>query len=288
MAKPGHSIESALAEGAGILKAAGIGSAALDARVLLSSVLNKDSLMLAPGGKIAHAAYEKFMALVSRRAGHEPVAYITGTKEFWKYSFRVCPETLIPRPDSETLVEAALAECARPQNILDLGTGTGCLLLSLLGEYPEARGLGMDSSRAAAALARSNARALGFAKRARFINKSWRDSAGPKDKFDLIISNPPYIKKGPRLSRDVAGYEPGEALFGGTDGLECYREIAAALRRWDVLAPGAKIFLEIGKGQGASVKKIFTDAGFRFLKSFRDLAGIVRVLEFPANNRPNR
>jgi release factor glutamine methyltransferase len=265
---------AALDDGTDILRNARIESAALDARVLLEHITG--------AREVSPRAYEKYMAAIARRAEHEPVAYITGEKEFWKYRFKVAPATLIPRPDSETLIEAVLAECETPHMLLDLGTGTGCLLLGLLGEYPNAHGVGIDSSRVAVAIARSNARALGFSNRAKFVNKSWRDAVPPKGEFDLIISNPPYIRAADleTLVPDVAKYEPKLALYGGADGLECYREIAAALTRWNILTSTAKILLEIGRGQSASVKKIFAATGFKFLKSFRDLAGIIRVLEF--------
>lgn len=275
---------AALAWGSRTLRAAGIESATLDSRVLLSYALGKESRALESDAPIPPPACKKFTKSIARRAAREPVAYITGTKEFWKYSFKVGPETLIPRPDSETLIEAVLGECAGAQTMLDLGTGTGCLLLSLLGEYPRANGVGLDICLSAVDTARSNARALKLAARAKFLNASWSDAAPPasiaKTKFDIAVSNPPYIAAAELQTLEVAKYEPALALDGGADGLGCYREIAAALNRWDLLAPGARIFLEIGHDQSSLVEKIFASEGFAPLKSFRDLVGTLRVLEF--------
>ena len=274
---------SILREGSKILMQAGIMSAATDARVMLSHILDTDARILNYDAKITPSARKKFMDSINRRATGEPVAYITGKKEFWRHMFKVGTETLVPRPDSETLVEAVLEKFSDREaahNILDLGTGTGCLLLSLISEYENARGTGIDLSAAAIKVAKSNARNLGLSDRAKFICKSWLDDTGPGGKFNMVISNPPYVKTADLDTLDTARHEPKIALSGGADGLGCYREIAAALKRWNILAPGACLLFEIGKDQADAVEKILAETGFGLASSHKDLGGIIRVLEF--------
>lgn len=218
-----------------------------------------------------------FRRMVARRVAREPLAYILGWQEFWSLRFRVSPATLIPRPDSETLIEAALA--ARPDGIgrvLDLGTGTGCLLLAALSEMPAAWGLGVDRSPAAAALARDNAGTLGLGRRCAMMVADW--AAPIAGRFDLVLSNPPYIESATvaGLMPEVALYEPGSALDGGADGLDAYRTIIGSLNR--LLATGGLAVLEVGVGQHGAVCALAAAAGFGSVGMRADLAGIVRAV----------
>ncbi len=230
---------------------------------------------------IAHPEAEapRFEGLLARRVAHEPLAYILERREFWSLDFQVSPATLIPRADSETLIEAALAAClVEAPLVLDLGTGTGCLLLAMLRERPGGIGFGVDISPDATALAARNARALGLADRAMFLCGNW-DAAltPPLGGFDLVLSNPPYIP-----SRDIAGlmpevgeYEPLSALDGGADGLRAYRDIIAGLDR--LLARTGVAILELGIGQHDDVGRIAAAHGFSSgLRA--DLAGVPRAI----------
>jgi release factor glutamine methyltransferase len=208
------------------------------------------------------------------------VAHLLGTREFWSLPFAVSPATLIPRPDSETLVEAAIEafpDRRQVRRILDLGTGTGCLLLAALTEFPGAVGTGTDRVPEAAALARRNAAALGLAGRARFLVADW---AGPlAGRFDLVLGNPPYVERGaiPGLAPEVARHEPASALDGGADGLDAYRALAAALPR--LLAPGTgRAVLELGQGQRPAVEALARAAGLAPLGCRPDLGGTDRAL----------
>lgn len=216
--------------------------------------------------------------MIARRAQREPVSRIIGTRGFWKSEFKLSPQTLDPRPDSETLIEAALKYAdVSPMNILDLGTGTGCLLLSLLQEYPKATGLGIDISEEAAATARENAVALNLADRASFLATDWNDwqASAP---FDLVISNPPYIapEEMAGLEPEVTKYDPVTALVGGEDGLECYRSIAALLPR--ALKRGGLVVLEIGHMQAEAVKSILALSDIAVIQTLTDFGGSDRAV----------
>jgi release factor glutamine methyltransferase len=207
------------------------------------------------------------------------MAYILGRKEFWGLNFAVSPATLIPRPDSETIIEAALAAVPMRdgvQRILDLGTGTGCLLLAALSEFKNAFGLGVDISQPAAALAAANARNLGLATRSAFVVSDWT-SALTDTKFDLILGNPPYIAGADfaGLMPEVRQYEPDSALYGGLDGLAAYRAIIAALP--ELLSDPGLALLELGAGQAEQVEHLAKAAGFQ-TDFRRDLANIPRVV----------
>ncbi|HBK07881.1 MAG TPA: peptide chain release factor N(5)-glutamine methyltransferase [Acetobacteraceae bacterium] len=249
----------------------------LDARLLLahSQGLNQNDLIRDPSRLIDSAAYE---ALLGRRVGREPLALIIGRREFWSLNFQVSPATLVPRPDSETLVEAALSSFIGrppPQAILDLGTGTGCLLLALLTEFPSAFGIGLDRSPAAAALAKANAMQLGLAGRSAFLAANW--TATLVGQFDLIVSNPPYIPSAdiPLLMPEVAHHEPRSALDGGADGYDAYRIIIRGLRKH--LSPIGVAVLELGIGQAIYVSELARETGF--VASLRlDLAEIPRAI----------
>jgi release factor glutamine methyltransferase len=220
---------------------------------------------------------ERFDTFLTRRIARESLAYITGRKEFWSLDFEVGPGVLIPRPDTETIIEQALLllpDKAAPLRVLDLGTGSGCLLAAFLKEFPNARGLGIDSSEKAIATATRNIARHGLASRAEIRSGDWGEGLdGP---FDVILSNPPYIKSCDLagLAPEVIRYEPVQALDGGADGLASIRALGAAMKR--LLAGLA--FIEIGAGQAAEASAILTACGLVPLKTAPDLAGIPRIL----------
>ena len=274
-------VGTALQAAVGRLSAAGIDTARLDARLLLGDVLQLETahLVAHPERPLAAAEGERFRDLIERRCRHQPVSQLLARREFWGLAFRVTADTLIPRPETEIVVEQALAGIAdrsRPLRILDLGTGTGCLLLALLHELPQATGLAIDSSPGALAVARANADALGLAGRAEFRLGTWTD--GLTESFDLIVSNPPYISTPDmeQLVPEVACHEPHLALHGGWDGLDCYRAIGGGLA--GILRPDGRLLLEIGADQGDSVPAVFAAAGFRCAARHNDLAGLPRCL----------
>jgi len=217
---------------------------------------------------------EGFAALLARRMGHEPVAYITGTRAFWTIELAVGPGVLVPRADSETLLEVAVAHFGdrAPMRILDLGTGPGTLLLAALDQWPAATGLGVDASEEALAYARRNAEALRIA-RAEFRLGDWAD--GLTERFDLILANPPYIGTGEDLPAEVRDHEPGKALFAGPEGLDDYRRIVPELSR--LLAPGGIAVLEIGSTQAEAVCALADKHGLSPSLT-RDLQGLPRVV----------
>jgi release factor glutamine methyltransferase len=214
----------------------------------------------------------------------EPMAYILGEREFWGLPFKVSPAVLVPRPDSETLIEAVLSlmpDRSRAWRILDLGLGSGCLLLTLLREYPQARGTGLEASAEALAVAEENARALGVADRARLIAGDWRQPGwaealgGP---FDLVVSNPPYIATAavPRLMPEVSSFEPRLALDGGVEGFDAYHILIAAGPR--LVTAGGFMAVEVGEGQATEITRIFTASGLTPRAPWKDLGGIERVV----------
>jgi release factor glutamine methyltransferase len=240
----------------------------LDAEVLLAHYLgcSRGDLLLNPDRNFDPQEYEK---MVERRANSEPVAHITGTREFWSVTLKVSPAALIPRPDTETLVEVALKLCAHPPaRILDLGTGSGALLLACLSEWPNATGLGVDASSAALAVAQENAQSTGLAGRANFRLGDWGE--GLNERFDLILSNPPYIAETEELSEEVRTFEPASALFAGGNGLDDYRRILPQLP--GLLNPGGLAVLEIGHKQGPALMAMASDHGFT-ASLHPDLAG---------------
>lgn len=249
-------------------------SARLDAELLMAEALGvtRDDLLL---HGLDGPVPELFGALVARRLRHEPVAYILGRRAFWTIELEVGPGVLIPRPDSETLIEAAVARFGDqgPRRILDLGTGPGTLLLAALAQWPEASGIGVDRSEVALGFARRNARRLGHSDRAEFRLGDWGE--GIAERFDLLLCNPPYVERKAALAPEVASWEPPEALFAGEDGLEAYRAIALQMPR--LVADGGMAALEIGAGQAAPVSALFEEVGFR-ASAWRDLGGILRAL----------
>ena len=247
-----------------------------DAELLLAHVLGEERLAMLMGrGPVGAEAAAAFEAAVERRRTHEPVAHILGTREFGSLPIRVTADVLVPRPDSETLIAEALAHFAQrpPETILDLGTGSGALLLAALSEWPGARGLGIDRSAAALAVARGNAEALGLAGRAEFREGDW--AAGVDARFDLILCNPPYIVDGTELMPDVARFEPASALFGGADGLDPYRLLLPEMPR--LLATGGVAIFEFGMGQAEALLVLAADAGLD-ARVAADLAGRPRAL----------
>ncbi len=256
-------------------------SAARDARILLSEALGVDAAALAmsPDEPLGAAGAEHLLDHVARRLAHEPVARILGQQEFWGLPFWLSPETLVPRPDTETVVEAALAaipdRCALLR-ILDLGTGSGCLLVALLHELPDAYGIGVDRSPAALATARHNARRNGVAERAGFVAGDWGAALGPA--FELIVANPPYIATGAiaALAPEVRDHDPAGALDGGPDGLDAYRSILADAGR--LLAGEGRLVVEIGFDQEVAVRAIAATAGLAIERVAQDLGGHARAV----------
>jgi release factor glutamine methyltransferase len=266
-----------LRDGAHVLAESGIDNPRLESRLLLAHALGRTTEDLIRD-LTTKAPPSDFDVLIARRATREPLAFILGWREFWSLRFHVSPATLIPRPDSETVIEAALAlhpDPLAPIRVLDLGTGTGCLLLALLHERPSALGVGIDRSESAAHLARRNARDLRLAERATFVCGDWASSIGGR--FDLVLSNPPYVATGAlaTLMQDVAAYEPRTALDGGSCGLAAYRAIIAALPR--LLSPRGAAVLELGAGQSDAVGDISKAAGFR-VELRADLSGTARAM----------
>ena len=276
-----HTVGTALGEAARRLAAAGIENARAEARLLVCHALGvgPETLIADPERSVCRAERDGIDASVRRRSRREPMAYVLGRREFWGLTFGVSPDTLDPRPDSETVIEAALeftADGAAELDILDLGTGCGCLVLSLLSELANSRGLGIDISAGAVAVARANARSLGLAARCRFEIGDWgADLTGP---FEVIVANPPYIPAAEidRLAPEIARFEPRQALDGGGDGLAAYREVAPAIAR--LLAPDGVAIVEIGADQEADVTKIAARSGLVPVAMRTDLAGRPRCL----------
>jgi release factor glutamine methyltransferase len=296
----GLTLGKAFIETASVLRQAGIDTPELDARLLLcyAARLTHEATIARARDELGADAAARLEASLARRLGREPVSRIMGYREFYGRAFLVDRHTLDPRPDTETLIEAALdlvdrqGSRNRPLSLLDLGTGTGCILITLLAKLHEARGIGTDISGAALDVAAANAERLGVADRARFMAAGWLDGidlpspaeagfAKAGGRFDLIVSNPPYIPSAEiaGLAEEVASHDPRAALDGGPDGLDAYRQIAPRARQ--VLAPKGKILVEIGSGQAEAVAEIFARAGLRLdgeRAVKRDLAGRPRLV----------
>jgi release factor glutamine methyltransferase len=277
-----RSIEQARRELARRFHEAGLASPELDARLLVGHALGLDHAGLASqGGRtLGPAETEMIAALAARRLAREPVARIIGHKEFWGLPFRLNTETLVPRPETETVVEAALQELDRrrehPLRIADLGTGSGALLLALLSELPAAYGVGTDVSVAALGCAQQNAATLALAPRAAFVACDYAAALRPP--FDLVVANPPYIARADIaiLAPEVAVFDPARALDGGADGLNAYRALAADARR--LLTPAGTLVLELGLDQRDRVAALFAQAGLAVGVSRPDLSGVPRTL----------
>lgn len=274
---PATTIAEAIRHLAAAFAAAGFNTPDLDARflVLHGAGLASNDLYAARGRPLG-PAHEAVATALRRRLAHEPVARILGEWEFWSLPLALGPATLVPRPDTETLVEAALALSLAPRRILDIGTGCGAILIALLGERPDSLGVGTDLSVDALRIARANALRNGVDPRAGFVATSWADTVDTT--FDLVVSNPPYIATSviATLEPDVREHDPHLALDGGADGLDAFRAIIAALPR--LLAPGGHVVLECGQDQGEAVKRLLRGAGLATLPSHHDLAGIERAV----------
>ena len=262
----------------------GLDTPDLDARLLVGHALGLDHTALMAAGKrrLEAAEIAQIESLGARRLRREPIARITGTKEFWGLTFKITPAVLVPRPETETVIEQALAAVdrtgarSRALRMADLGVGSGAILIALLAELPNACAIGTDRDPAALALARENARRLGVATRAAFVACDF--GAAVKPGCDLVVTNPPYIRTDEiaGLEPDVREFDPRGAIDGGPDGLAAYRAIA--IHAQHILAPGAHLIAEIGKGQGEAVAALFATAGFGRISIVPDLAGISRVV----------
>ena len=282
--KDGASVSEALQLIAQTFRAAGIDDADVDARVLAGHALHLDRARLVSQSDRVLEAREvnAISGLAARRLKREPVSRILGRKEFWSLALAITSDVLVPRPETETVVEGALDFVVRnglrmeKLRILDIGTGSGALLVALLNELPNATGIGTDISRAALEAAQINVAQLGFESRSRLIACDM--AAGVQGQFDLVVSNPPYIARGEiaSLAPEVRDYDPMMALDGGDDGLTAYRSISADAKR--ILAQGGRLFVEMGAGQEPAVRELFTNAGLVVGIARNDLAGTPRVL----------
>jgi release factor glutamine methyltransferase len=255
--------------------------AVLEARVLLCHVLacTRSDLISEPDRKVSSDQQAQFKDMIERRSRGEPIAKIIGEKEFWGLPFKVTADTLDPRPDTETLIEAVLEyvdKGSASSNILDLGTGTGCILLTLLHELKNSKGVGVDISPAALQVAQENAKRLGLENQATFIQSDWGEKV--EGLFDLIVSNPPYITEADfeNLAPDVRNFDPKLALNGGVDGLDCYRKIAPIIDKY--LAKNGFFAIEFGINQERQVERILRENNLTVLEIRKDLAGIFRTI----------
>lgn len=253
-------------------------TARLDVDLLLEEALGLEALdiILQPHRKIEGREAAIFQELLNRRRVREPISQILGRKDFWSLTFAVSRDCLTPRPDSETLIEAALKTIPDKNaalKILDLGTGSGCLLLSLMSELPNSTGVGIDMSDKALAVALANARRLGFVQRCEFMVSDWSEKLPPSAKFDIILCNPPYIAEVEMagLDPDVRDHEPHMALFAADEGCGEYIRLSRIIPKLAV--PGTNVFLEIGHTQAARVEEIFKKTGAKNIRILQDLAG---------------
>ncbi|MBR0652985.1 peptide chain release factor N(5)-glutamine methyltransferase [Roseomonas terrae] len=285
-ADPGGSVGAFLCQAGQVLRAAGVEGPRQEARMLLAHAMacREEDLLRDPRVLVPQPAVTAFASLLRRRAAREPMAHLLGRAGFWTLTLETSPVTLVPRGDSEAVVEAALSAfdaSGRIGRVLDLGTGTGALLLAVLAECPEATGVGIDLNPAAAALAARNAATNGLAGRAAFLCGDWAEAIAGR--FDLVLSNPPYIETAavPLLMPEVARFEPALALDGGSDGLDAYRRLTRVLPM--LLTPGGRAVLEIGQGQRPSVEALARAAGLKPVSARQDLGGIDRALVLRAD-----
>ena len=272
-----------LGSAAAELRAAGIDAPRRDARLLMQHALGltREALLAHDDRPLGAGEGRRLAALVRRRVAREPLAYLTGRREFWSLEFAVDRSALVPRPETETVVEAVLARAAylppRP-HLLDLGTGSGCLLVALLSELPSATGVGADINAAAASLAQANARRHGLDGRASFVVADW--GAPLAARFDIVVSNPPYVAAEAlaSLAPEIACHEPQAALAGGTDGYACYRRLAPQIAH--LLAPAGLAAIEVGARMAEEVASLFAAEGLEEIDRRRDLAGIDRCALF--------
>ncbi|GKY87860.1 peptide chain release factor N(5)-glutamine methyltransferase [Sinisalibacter aestuarii] len=270
-------LTQALGKGTGLLGFGGMGNSGRDSRALLAHALDMapDRLILEHDREVSDDEMAAYEVLLHRRLEHEPVSRIIGKRAFWGRDFKISPQVLDPRPETEIIIAEALRGSA-PGRLLDLGTGSGILAISLLAEWPGAEGVATDLSPGALAVARENARAHGVADRLSLIEADW--FAGVEGVFDLIVSNPPYIAADEMagLEPEVRDHDPEMALTPGGDGLDAYRAILAGVAAH--LAPGGRLMVEIGPSQGAAVTALFEAAGFAHVAVRPDLDGRARVV----------
>ena len=265
-----------LAKGVRQLTDAGVPDAPRDARRLLAHAVGVEAgrLTLILPEPVTQEAEARFAALLQRRAGREPVSHLLGYREFYGRRFKVTRNVLDPRPETEILIEVALQDAFA--SVIDLGTGSGCILLTLLAEMPEARGVGTDLSEDACRVAEDNMHALDLGERAAILRTSWAD--GIEGQVDLVVSNPPYIglDEMDGLSPEVHDHEPHMALTDGGDGLSAYREISQQAA--GLLRVGGRLIVEIGPTQAVAVAQMFADNGFEKVRVIQDLDGRDRVV----------
>ncbi|MBS0411388.1 MAG: peptide chain release factor N(5)-glutamine methyltransferase [Proteobacteria bacterium] len=263
------------------LEAAAVDGPVIDARLLLEAAAgaSRTDIVTDPHRELTAAQEQALEDYVARREAREPVSHILGRRGFWKIMLKVTPDVLTPRPDTESILDVALGEFAEDDafSVLDLGVGSGAILLAILAERPHATGLGVDISEAALEVARENAAVLGLAARAVLEHGRWTDGL-PGDHYDLVVSNPPYIATAEieTLEPEVRDHEPRLALDGGPDGLDAYRLLAPEILR--VLKPGGRFAVEIGASQKAPVESLFRSAGAQGVRTVRDLADRDRVV----------
>ena len=274
---------AALGAAAAELRSAGVDAPRRDARLLMQHALGltPETLLAEDDRPLGEAEAGRLAALVRRRTAREPIAYLTGRREFWSLELAVDRSALVPRPETETVVEAVLAHAQhlpRRPRLLDLGTGSGCLLVALLSELSDAVGVGIDISAAAVALARANAARHGLDRRSSFAVADW--GAPLAARFDIVVSNPPYVAAPalPSLAPEVACHEPQTALAGGADGYACYRQLAPQIAR--LLAPAGLAAMEVGAQMANEVASMFAAVGLAEIDRRRDLAGIDRCALF--------
>ncbi|MDE7546850.1 peptide chain release factor N(5)-glutamine methyltransferase [Acetobacter fabarum] len=281
--KPPHHqpVRDLLASGAQLLRDAGVENPRREARLLLQHALGITPEALLGLSQCEQVAAEPFLGWIARRARHEPFAYITGSKGFWSLDLAVSPASLVPRADTETLITALLnayPDRNAPLSFLDLGTGSGCILLAALTEYPRAWGVGVDINPAAAGLAHANARRCNMAGRALVMAARWGDALASLARFDVVFSNPPYIPTSDLegLMEEVRAHEPVRALDGGCDGLDAYRDLCTRLPL--LLSDNGVGIFEIGIGQEQALRDIAAQSGLSVVRVLDDLAGIARCV----------
>lgn len=272
-------VRNALTSGAARLAAAGIDSPRLDARLLLGFAMELAPENLLVMQTVTEEQLARFETLILRRESREPLAYIVGHKEFWSLDFEVGPGVLVPRPETETLIEQALLDFPdrdAPLAVADLGTGSGCLLIAFLESNPNATGWGIDRSAEALSWAARNAARHGVGKRCVLSQRDWTGNWDPT--FDVVLSNPPYVSEAEYggSSPEILRYEPRDALVGGDDGLQAYRELGPVVARH--LRAGGRAYLEIGSTQADAVKTVLERDGLRVIRIVADLAGHPRCI----------
>jgi len=260
---------------------AGVDGPVIDARLLVEAAAeaSRADIIADPHRALSEAQEAVLEDYISRRERREPVSHILGRRGFWKIMLGVTPDVLTPRPDTETIVELALRELPEHQafSMLDLGVGSGAIILAILAERPAGKGLGVDVSEEALAVARDNAANLGLASKVALLRGDWTAGLG-ESSFDLVVSNPPYIRSGdiPTLQPEVRDHEPRLALDGGVDGLDAYRVLAPEILR--VVKPGGRFLVEIGFDQSGDVEALFRAAGAVEVMTHKDLADRDRVV----------